>query len=274
MNEAEGSESAECVGCPSTRYGTTGGGTHCLCIGKLNPCHTPHIDEEHNNSIRAEVGERLRVILGLAGRQQVPRPIRRSLDRPAELDQKIELKSSPSIVPSEDDGWLSRLLPAISLGSAGEQLPNVMFRPSAYRSVADKSALRCNRRLRRPPCTRLKSRSPGADLFLARPGTDLSTAGFGVFGLVGPRTGSSSGVLPGKLSGGGGSPGSRIGEGTSGRGLPGWSSFGGSVGLPGVGCGISGGSVGAANKCAECPILRLRELFWDVGSIWSQRLGG
>ena len=95
-----------------------------------------------------------------------------------------------------------------------------MFRPSAYRSVADESALRCNRRLRRPPCTRLKSRSPGADLFLARPGTDLSTAGFGVFGLVGPRTGSSSGVLPGKLSGGGGSPGSRIGEGTSSRGLP------------------------------------------------------
>ena len=114
---------------------------------------------------------------------------------------------------------------------------------------------------------------PRGGLIFGSASTDLSTAGFGVFGLVGPRTGSSSGVLPGKLSGGGGAPGSRIGEGTSGRGLPGWSSFGGSVGLPGVRCGISGGSVGAANKCAECLIPRLAELFWDVGSIWSQRLG-
>ena len=73
--------------------------------------HPLHIDEEHNNSIRAEVGERLRVMFRLAGRQKVPRPIRQSLDRLAELDQKIELKSSPSMVPSEGDGWLSRLLP-------------------------------------------------------------------------------------------------------------------------------------------------------------------
>jgi hypothetical protein len=71
--------------------------------------HPLHIDEEHNNSIRAEVGERLRVMFRLAGRQKVPRPIRQSLDRLAELDRKIEMKSSPSIVPS--DGWLSRLLP-------------------------------------------------------------------------------------------------------------------------------------------------------------------
>jgi hypothetical protein len=72
--------------------------------------HPLHIDEEHNNYIRAEVGERLRVMFALAGRQKVPRPIRQSLDRLAELDRKIELKSSPSMVPS-DDGWLSRLLP-------------------------------------------------------------------------------------------------------------------------------------------------------------------
>ena len=73
--------------------------------------HPLHIDEEHNDSIRAEVGERLRVMFRLAGRQKVPRPIRQSLDRLAELDQKIERKSSPSMVPSGEDGWLSRLLP-------------------------------------------------------------------------------------------------------------------------------------------------------------------
>ena len=71
----------------------------------------PPIDEEHNNAIRAEVGERLRIILYLGGRQKVPRPIRQSLDRLAELDHGIELKTSPSIVPSENQGWLRRLLP-------------------------------------------------------------------------------------------------------------------------------------------------------------------
>jgi hypothetical protein len=30
------------------------------------------IDQEHNNAIRAEVGERLRIILHLEGRQKVP----------------------------------------------------------------------------------------------------------------------------------------------------------------------------------------------------------
>ena len=54
----------------------------------------PPIDEEHNNAIRAEVGERLRIILYLEGRQKVPRPIRQSLDRLAELDHGIELKTS------------------------------------------------------------------------------------------------------------------------------------------------------------------------------------
>ena len=70
-----------------------------------------HIDEEHNKAIRAEVGERLRIFLWMAGRQKVPRPIRQSLDRLAGVDQDIGLKASPSIVPSENEGWLRRLLP-------------------------------------------------------------------------------------------------------------------------------------------------------------------
>jgi hypothetical protein len=73
--------------------------------------HPLQIDEEHNNAIRAEIGERLRIILWLEGRLRVPRPIRRSLDRLVEVDHGIELKPSPSIVPSENEGWLRRLLP-------------------------------------------------------------------------------------------------------------------------------------------------------------------
>ena len=73
--------------------------------------HTLHIDEEHIKAILAEVGERLRLIFRLEGRQKVPRPIQQSLDRLAEVDHGIELKTSPSIVPSENDGWLRRLLP-------------------------------------------------------------------------------------------------------------------------------------------------------------------
>jgi hypothetical protein len=71
-----------------------------------------------------------------------------------------------------------------------------------------------------------------------------SVAGEGVVGPSGPRTGNSSGALPGNSCGCGGAPGSRIGGGTSGRGLPGGSSCGGSAGLPGVAGGISGGSTG------------------------------
>jgi hypothetical protein len=71
-----------------------------------------------------------------------------------------------------------------------------------------------------------------------------SIAGFGVVGPCGPRTGNSSGILPGSSSGRAGSPGSRTGGGISGRGLPGGASGGGSVGLPGVAGGISGGSIG------------------------------
>ena len=73
--------------------------------------HPLQIDEEHNNAIRAEVGERLCIILWLEGRHKVPRPIRQSLDRLAEIDPGIEMKTSPSIVPSENEGWLRRLLP-------------------------------------------------------------------------------------------------------------------------------------------------------------------
>lgn len=71
-----------------------------------------------------------------------------------------------------------------------------------------------------------------------------SVAGEGVRGPSGPRTGSSSGMLPGNSSGCGGSPGSRIGGGISGCGLPGGLSGGGSDGVPGVAGGIPGGSIG------------------------------
>jgi hypothetical protein len=63
-------------------------------------------------------------------------------------------------------------------------------------------------------------------------------------GPVGPRTGTSSGILPGNSSGRGDSPGSCTGGGISGRGLPGGIPGGGSVGVPGVAGGISGGSIG------------------------------
>jgi hypothetical protein len=74
--------------------------------------------------------------------------------------------------------------------------------------------------------------------------SDVSVAGFGDWGPLGPRTGNSSGRLPGSSSGNGGSPGSRTGGGMSGRGLPGGFSIGGVVGVPGVAGGISGGSIG------------------------------
>jgi hypothetical protein len=72
---------------------------------------TLHIDEEHIKAILAEVGERLRIIFWLEGRQKVPRPIRQSLDRLDEVDHGRELKTSPSIVPTKNEGWLSRVLP-------------------------------------------------------------------------------------------------------------------------------------------------------------------
>ena len=72
--------------------------------------HPLHIDEEHNNIIRTEVGERLRIILRLARPTKVPQRIRQLLNRLAKLDLEIEKKTSPSIVPSADESWLRRLL--------------------------------------------------------------------------------------------------------------------------------------------------------------------
>lgn len=56
--------------------------------------HTLHIDEEHIKAILAEVGERLRIILWMGGRQKVPRPIRQSLDRLAEVDDRTAVYST------------------------------------------------------------------------------------------------------------------------------------------------------------------------------------
>jgi hypothetical protein len=68
-----------------------------------------HFSAEHNKAIRAAVGERLSVILALAGRQRVPRPIRQSLDRLEE--RELGIKTSPSIVPPQKEGWLRWLSP-------------------------------------------------------------------------------------------------------------------------------------------------------------------
>jgi hypothetical protein len=68
------------------------------------------IDQEHNDAIRAEVGERLGIILSLRSPQKLPGRIRRLIDRLAEQDHQIEMQSAPSIVPSRDEGWLNRLL--------------------------------------------------------------------------------------------------------------------------------------------------------------------
>lgn len=68
------------------------------------------LHKEYNNVIRAEVGERLRIILSLARPTKVPQRIRHLLNRLAKLDHEIEIKTSPSIVPSANEGWLRRLL--------------------------------------------------------------------------------------------------------------------------------------------------------------------
>jgi len=69
-----------------------------------------HIDQLHNEAIRAEVAERLRIIIRLSPPQKVPRHIQQPLDRLNKLDSEIPLKSSPSIVPSKNEGWLPKLL--------------------------------------------------------------------------------------------------------------------------------------------------------------------
>lgn len=71
------------------------------------------IDEEQNWAIRTQIAERLRNIHSLEGRQRVPRAIRQFIDRMAELEQQIEIKSkaAPPLVPSLDEGWMKRLWP-------------------------------------------------------------------------------------------------------------------------------------------------------------------
>jgi hypothetical protein len=72
--------------------------------------HSLDIDQEHNDAIRAEVGERLGIILSLRSPQKLPGRIRHLIDRLAEQDHQIEMQSSPAIVPTGDEGWLHRLL--------------------------------------------------------------------------------------------------------------------------------------------------------------------
>ena len=74
--------------------------------------HPIQIDDRQNLAIRTEVAERLRTMHSLEGRQRVPRPIRQSIDRLAKLDHQIQIKPEawPPLVPSENVGWLKRLL--------------------------------------------------------------------------------------------------------------------------------------------------------------------
>jgi len=94
------------------------------------------------------------------------------------------------------------------------------------------------------PVAAIRSGNQSAATQFAAPIFPSSVAGEGVLGPGGPRTGNSSGARPGNSSGGGDSPGSRMGGGTSGRGLPGGLSCGGSDGVPGLIGGSSCGSIG------------------------------
>jgi len=72
----------------------------------------PQIDQEQNKAIRTEMGERLRIILELQKPQKLSGRLRQLLDRLAEQEHRIEIgmAASPSIVPSQNEGWLRRLL--------------------------------------------------------------------------------------------------------------------------------------------------------------------
>jgi hypothetical protein len=74
-----------------------------------------------------------------------------------------------------------------------------------------------------------------------------AVAGGGEVGPPGPRTGNSSGILPGNSSGLCGSPGSCTGAGISGWGFGDGLSRGGSAGFPGWIGGSSTGSIGIAS---------------------------
>lgn len=57
------------------------------------------LDQVHNNAIRAELGDRLAIIL--SGEQpKLPPRVQRLLDRLSRLDDETEIQNSPSIVPS------------------------------------------------------------------------------------------------------------------------------------------------------------------------------
>jgi hypothetical protein len=70
------------------------------------PCQSP-ISEQHNRAIRTAIGEGLRVLHALAGRQRVPRDIRRSLDRLEEIEFPIDAPRSAG--SAKNRGWLAGL---------------------------------------------------------------------------------------------------------------------------------------------------------------------
>jgi hypothetical protein len=76
-------------------------------------CQSP-ISEEHSEAIRAAIGEGLRVLHALAGRQRVPRDIRRSLDRLEEIEREID--APVTVGSSKRRGWLARLMSIASSG--------------------------------------------------------------------------------------------------------------------------------------------------------------
>jgi hypothetical protein len=57
------------------------------------------LDQGHNDAIRAEVGDRLRVILRSGEQPKLPSRIQHLLDRLSKLDDEIERTNLPSIVP-------------------------------------------------------------------------------------------------------------------------------------------------------------------------------
>jgi hypothetical protein len=58
------------------------------------------LDQDHNDAIRAEVGDRLRIILRSADQLKSPSRIQHLLDRLSKLDDETERTNSPSIAPS------------------------------------------------------------------------------------------------------------------------------------------------------------------------------
>jgi hypothetical protein len=54
-----------------------------------------NIHDEHNKALLAEIGERLRILHALEGRQRLPRFIRQSLDRLEEIDRNTSRSSVP-----------------------------------------------------------------------------------------------------------------------------------------------------------------------------------